>query len=71
MRDSSCNNKYYINYDGMRGGTPVSVEKSYYNLLNTDIYLNEFAYVDVYYKDINGQFLGLQNNKLEEMKKKN
>ena len=70
MRDSSCNNKYYINYDGMRGGTPVSVEKSYYNLLNTDIYLNEFAYVDVYYKDINGQFLGLQNNKLEEMKKK-
>ena len=70
MRDSSCNNKYYINYDGMRGGTPVSIENSYYNLLNTKININEIAYVDVYYKDINGQFLGLQNDKLEEAKVK-
>ena len=68
MRDSSCNNKYYINYDGRRGGAPVSLDKSYYNLLNKQININEFAYVDVYYKDTNDQFFGLQVGRLEEIK---
>ena len=67
MRDTSCNNKYYIKYDGMRGGTPVSLEKSYYNLLKNEINVKEFAYIDVYYKDINDQLLGIQEGKLEEM----
>ena len=70
MRESSCNNKYYINYDGMRRGTPISLDNSYFVLLNTQINVKEIAYVDVYYKDVNNQFLGLQNGKLEEMKKK-
>ena len=69
MRDSSCNYKYLIKYDGMRGSSsPVSYEKSYYTLLNTEININEYAYVDVYYKDENDQFLGLQEGKLEEIK---
>ena len=68
MRDTSCNNKYYIKYDGMRGGIPVSLEKSYYTLLKNEINVKEFAYIDVYYKDINDQFLGIQEAKLEEMK---
>ena len=70
MRDSTCNNKYYIRYDGMRGGTPVSLEKSYYTLLKNEINVNEYGYVDVFYKDENDQFLGLQEGKLEEMKEK-
>ena len=71
MRDSSCNRKYYITYDGMRGNSsPVSPEKSYYTLLNTEINIKEYAYVDVFYKDENDQFLGLQEGKLEEMKDK-
>ena len=71
MRDSSCNNKYYIKYDGMRGSsTPVDLEKSYYVLLNSEINVNEYGYVDVYYKDTNDQFLGLQDGKLEEIKDK-
>ena len=68
MRDTSCNNKYYIKYDGMRGGTPVSLEKSYYTLLKNEINVKEFAYIDVYYKDINDQSLANQQEKFEEMK---
>ena len=71
MRDSTCNNKYYITYDGMRrGSTPVSIENSFYTLLNTKINVKEYAYVDVIYKDTNNQFYGLQSGKLEEIKSK-
>ena len=70
MRESSCNNKYYINYDGMRGETKPSIEKSYYNLLKNEININEYAYVDVFYKDDYDQFLGLKAGKLEEMRLK-
>ena len=71
MRDSSCNRKYYITYDGMRGNSsPVSLEKSYYTLKNNEININQYAYVEVFYKDANGQFLGLQEGKLEEIKDK-
>ncbi len=68
MRDSTCNNKYYITYDGMRrGSTPVSKEKSFYTLLNYKINVKEYAYVEVIYKDTNNQFYGLQSGKLEKI----
>ena len=70
MRDSSCNNKYYIMYDGMRGGSSVDSEKSYYTLLKNEIKLKEYAYVDVFLKDTNDQFLGLQSGKLDELRNK-
>ena len=68
MNDKSCNNKYYIRYDGLRGGKPVSLEYSYFNLLDDEININEIAYVDVFYKDINNEFMGLQKGELEKLK---
>ena len=70
MRDHTCNNKYYIRYDGAKRGTPISIEKSYYTLLKNEINVDEYGYVDVFYKDKNDQFLGLQEGKLEEIKDK-
>ena len=71
MREGTCNTKYYITYDGARkNDAPMSTDYSRYNLLNLEIKNGEYAYVEVIYKDINGQFLGLQKGKLEEIKSK-
>ncbi|MBP3800896.1 MAG: ricin-type beta-trefoil lectin domain protein, partial [Clostridia bacterium] len=69
MRDSTCNNKYYIKYDGLKGGAPLDLNKSSYSLLNTKINIKEYAYVDVIYRDTVNLYYGLQKGKLEEMKK--
>ena len=37
MREKTCNNKYYLRYDGKRGGSPLDLTNSYYNLLDTEI----------------------------------
>jgi hypothetical protein len=68
MRDSTCNNIYFVRYDGRRGGSPLDVDQSYYTLLNTEIYIKNEAFVDVIYKDKNGQLLGLQGNKLSSVR---
>ena len=53
----------------MRGNSsPVSLEESYYTLLNIEININEYAYIDNYYKEKNNEFLGLQKGKLEVIK---
>jgi len=72
MRDTSCNTKYYITYDGMRrgGNNQVSFDLSIYILLQNMIKNGEYGYVDVIYKDTNGQLLGLQEGKLEDIKAK-
>ena len=71
LRDASCNTKIHITYDGMRrGNNPVSLDLSLYNLLQNQIKNGEYGYVDVIYKDTNGQLLGLQEGKLEEIKAK-
>jgi len=70
MRDSTCNNKYYVRYDGKKGGSPLNESNSYFNLLNTEININYDAYVDVIYKDNNNQLLGLQEGKLDDAKAK-
>ena len=67
MRDSTCNNKYYIKYDGLNGGASLDLSKSLYNLLNTKISLKEYAYVDVIYRDVVNLYYGLHIGKLEEM----
>ena len=69
MRDSTCNNIYYVRYDGSRGGSPLDVEQSYFTLLNTEIYIKNEAFVDVIYKDKNGQLFGLQGDKLSAVQK--
>ena len=66
MRESTCNYKYYVRYDGKKGGSPLTKENSYFTLLNTKININNDAFVDVIYKDKNNQLLGLQEGKLEE-----
>ena len=69
MREHTCNNKYYINYDGLKGGPPLALNNSYYSLLKNQINVQEYGYVDVIYKDIIDRLYGLQDGKLEEMKK--
>ena len=61
MRDFTCNNKYYITYDSSR------MKSTYYNLLKNDLYVNEYSYVDVYLKENNDQFVGINGN-LNELK---
>ena len=69
-RESTCNNKYYLRYDGSKGGSPLSLENSYFTLLNTEIYINYEAFVEVIYKDQNNQLFGLQGDKLDLAKEK-
>ena len=68
MRDKTCNYKYYVRYDGKKGGSPLTKENSYFTLLNNKININNDAFVDVIYKDKNKQLLGLQEGKLEEVR---
>ena len=56
LRERTCNNKYYVRYDGKRGGPPVKLENSYFKIINTQIDLNKEAYVEVIYKDIKSGF---------------
>ena len=70
MREKTCNYKYYLRYDGKKGGSPLDLSNSYYTLLNTEVYINSEVYVDVTYKDKNNQNLGLQEEKLIEAKSK-
>ena len=63
LRERTCNNKYYVRYDGKKGGPPVKLENSYFKIINTQIDLNKEAYVEVSYKDIKNQLLGLQQEK--------
>jgi len=70
MRETTCNYKYYLRYDGKKGGSPLSEANSYFTILNTQININNEGYVDVIYKDQNNQLLGLQEEKLEEAKSK-
>ena len=70
MREKTCNYKYYLRYDGKKGGSPLDLTNSYYTLLNTEIYINSEVYVDILYKDKNNQNLGLQEEKLNEAKSK-
>ena len=67
MREKTCNYKYYVRYDGKKGGSPLSENNSYFSLLNTEIYIKYDAFVDVIYKDINNKLLGLQEGKLNDM----
>ena len=67
LRERTCNNKYYVRYDGKRGGPPVKLENSYFKIINTQIDLNKEAYVEVIYKDIKNQLLGLQKEKLADL----
>ena len=64
MRDSTCNYIYYVQYDGTKGGSPLDIVQSYYILLNKEIFIKNEAFVDVIYKDKNGQFYGLQESKM-------
>ena len=68
MRDSSCNHKYYINYDQGKVQSSISLENSYYTLLKNEVNINEYAYVDVFLKDGNNNFMGVNNGKLDELK---
>ena len=69
MRESTCKNIYYIRYDGKKGGSPLNISQSYFSLLNTEININNDEYVDIIYKDKNGQFFGLQGDKLNDTRK--
>ena len=70
MRETTCNYKYYLRYDGKKGGSPLSEANSYFTILSTQININNEGYVDVIYKDQNNQLLGLQEEKLQEAKSK-
>ena len=70
MRDPSCNYKYYIRYDGSKGGSPLTISNSYFKLLNNEIYINNEAFISVIYKDQNNQLIGLQGDKLDSAKAK-
>ena len=70
MRETTCNYKYYLRYDGKKGGSPLSEANSYFTILSTQININNEGYVDVIYKDQNDQLLGLQEEKLQEAKSK-
>ena len=61
MRDFMYNNKYYIIYDNSR------MKSTYYSLLKNDLYINEYSYVNVYLKENNDQFVGINVN-LNELK---
>ena len=67
MRDFTCNNKYYITYDSSRMKSTFSLKNSYYTLLKNDLYVNEYSYVDVFLKDNNNAFMGINGN-LNELK---
>ena len=58
LRERTCNK---------RGGPPVKLENSYFKIINTQIDLNKEAYVEVIYKDIKNQLLGLQKEKLADL----
>ena len=68
MRDSTCNNKYYITYDASRIQTSVSIQFSYYNVLNTNIFVNQYSYVEVFLKDGTNTFMGTIDGKLDEIR---
>ena len=65
-RDSSCNHRYFVRYDGRNGGSPLTKENSYFTLLTNRININNIAFVDVIYKDKNNKHLGLQKEKLND-----
>ena len=67
LRERTCNNKYYVRYDGKKGGLPLKLENSYFKIINTQIELNKEAYVEVIYKDIKNKLLGLQKQKLIDL----
>ena len=67
LRERTCNKKIYVRYDGKKGGPPLKLENSYFKLLNTQIDINQEAYVEVIYKDKNNQLLGLQKQKLIDL----
>jgi len=68
MRDGNCNHKYYITYDQGRVQSSFSLLHSYYTLLQNEININEYSYVDVFLKDGNNNFMGVTSGKLEELK---
>ena len=53
-----------------RGNNPVSLDFSLYNLLQNQIKNGKYKYVDLIYKDTNGQLFVLQKGKLNEIKAK-
>ena len=68
MRDSTCNNKYYITYDSSRIQASISVKNSYYTLLSNYLNVNELSYVDVFLKDSSLRFIGTTSGRLQEVK---
>ena len=62
MRDGTCNNKYYITYDGTKRRSTFSLKYSYYTLLQNEVYVEEYSYVDVFLKDSSNAFMGTNNN---------
>ncbi|MCQ2964003.1 MAG: hypothetical protein MJ203_00325 [archaeon] len=59
-----CNRKYYFEYKKVPGD--VSTDKSRYEILTPNIYVNETGYVDVILKDDNGTNIGTDEKKIKE-----
>ena len=49
-RESTCNNKYYVRYDGKKGGSPLTKENSYFTLLSTKLILIMMPMLMLYIK---------------------
>ena len=60
--------KYYIVYDQAKIQQLVSIEKSYFQLITSEIKINNYIYVDVFLKDGNDALMGKTQGKLEELK---
>ena len=68
MRDSTCNNKYYITYNSTKSRNHFSIKYSYYYLFQNNLYVNEYSYIDVILKDNYDKFMGFSHS-LSELKK--
>ena len=68
-RDHVCNNKTIISYVKGQGGVEVDISKSYFTILRHVIYEGEYAYVDVFLKDSNGQNIGQNRETLASYQK--
>ena len=62
--------KYYISYNKQINNKRVSQQYSYFEIVNNEIDINNYAYVDVYLKDTEDQFIRISESKLYELKDK-
>ena len=60
--------KYYITYDQSTIKQQISFENSYFQIVTVEVIINNYATIDVFLKNGNGNFMGMTSGKLEQMK---